>query len=511
MLIIKKIISILLLVSVTLVNSGCNNTVEEVTISETTPVSNTVSVADIAETTMPKVIPEEYLDLTELPDIDGEFVIEKGTTYRISGVVMVTNGESLHINEGGELVIIDGGELIVEDGGNFTVGSADDLSYAKISIVEGGTLNVRNGGTVTLRSGRIHFKVEEKGTLKLSDANIENGEGSEEEIDFSDGSVLDISGDVSLPIGKSKGLLISERGEFRTNILVSSFEMDLTVTKTEQYLTPVEFNYELKNGNELVAYIDSKIFPGEQIKVAENSKPEYIIDEPFTIEYIDKGNYSFESLDELWTYRDISKKLESANSFNISVYFKGFGGTSFNDEFYDATVGRNSFSIQPYPDGNLFKEIYGELKLTTFGNQFFEIDDTTIFGEGGRIDITSLSEKNSDETPLIRWMIKDRVYEDTNITVYKNSLGVSDIEGFVDFLNTLEIGSTPTSLSVDFVTDDIPVTHILFYNGYEFSLTDNRDPDIGEIYIHPDMPVYVSVVVQIDGFDEGGELYPDKI
>jgi hypothetical protein len=475
---VKKLLAVILSISASLALCGCENAA--VSVSET--LSETVSVTETIETTMPKVIPEEYIEMTEMPDVDGEFVIEKGSEYRISGVVTVSKDETLQINGGGELVIVGGGELIVEDGGKFIIGVPKETSYSKITITEGGMLTVRNGGMVTIDSDRIRFKVDENGTIKLSDANIKNSEDGAGQITFLEGSVLDISGDVSLPIEQKGGLLISERGEFRTNSGVNSFETESDVVKSAVNMKTFDYKYVLQNKNEFIIYQNGNLSPGGNVYVADRDVKSLWINESHVIE---ESEY-------MWIYKDIAEILESADSFSISYSQKG-GEAEFDNEYFINIVGRDAFSFSPFGWGTSFSEIYGPLDLTAVGQQYFEMTGRTVFGENAQVNITSLPDESSNEEGRILWIISYSDDESARITVHKNAMGITEIQGFVDFLNTLEIGSTPTALSVDFVTDDVPVTHTIYYDGNEFSLTDNRGPDIGEIYVHPDIPVYVTV------------------
>jgi hypothetical protein len=138
----------------------------------------------------------------------------------------------------------------------------------------------------------------------------------------------------------------------------------------------------------------------------------------------------------------------------------------------------------------------GEINIITDGFYGIMFYDEIVFGSNSRINVLPERKYSYSDNP-IWWSFGDYInyehieYENPTIKIHQGALETQNIENFVALLNKQTIGICPTEMVVSYVSDNTASQHTIFYNGDEFSLSDNRYESTPEIYINPNLPVNV--------------------
>jgi FimV-like protein len=430
-----------------------------------------------AETTIPSV-PEPYSELEELPEVTGDMKISD-KEYKVSKVNTISADESLFMMPSSFIHIISGGELIVEKDGLITIGDAkENMRTTYIYIEKGGKLTV-NGhifSKTVLKSGGNGggIEVREGGTLKSFNGDIEwNGDSV---MNVLPGAILDMSGLVSYEIFESDSYAVDYWGD-GSFVYLKSEKGSFSISEPiDNFSYPLSFRYIVDS--DIIITTDYEIYLGS------------IITNGHTVTL--NCNDGF---DTMWQWYDNEwESVGFSDGVNISSYFKGNEIYSFDswDKYIEIMDEKHEDRYLEMPEIDLSlgdTVINGKITLTMNNFTWLSINSETVFGETGMIEIIQSGYDKSNPAALS--------FIGNELTVHKGTFG-ADINEFLEYLNTFEIAMFSCNFTVHFVENNKTTDYDVYFNGSEFSLTNNligneinypidRD-DAVPTYINPNLP-----------------------
>jgi tetratricopeptide (TPR) repeat protein len=436
------------------------------------PVTLTTTTITEAVTTIPPE-PDPFADLEELSEVTGNMTISE-KKYKLSGINTVSADETLTMLSGAYIHIIDGGELIVDEDALITIGDSENTvtAFSYIYIENGGKLTVKgniisdtNHPTDGIKVAGI--EVRDGGILNIFDGNIQWEHDSEFKTQA--GAILNLNGNVPYQIFESSGYGSMDRDGKTKNVHLMSETGAIVVSPANPELFtsyPLSFRYILDSDVEITT--DSEINLGS---IVTNGHTVILnCGDGFGIlsQYEDVGE---------WTDVELPHGVViDATVMGQNRDYSGWGNyLELSSEEHEAYYELRT----PGADLSLYEvTINSDINLTMDDHTWIYLNSGTVFGETGMIKINQIGDDEMFPTALC--------FTEEELTVYAGTFG-TDINVFLDYLSTFNTAMFSSEFTIHFIKNDIATDYPIYYDGNEFSLTDNRGANPEPLYISPNM------------------------